>query len=202
MNIRNPWEKAYQENKFKITTLSPSIIVNRHKNLLNKGDFVLDIGCGNGRNSAFLASWGCIVDSFDVADLGWVNKLSEKLKKNITFIKSDILSFNFKPDFYKAFIVTRIIQYIDRKELVYLFDKIHTSLKPDGFVLLNYNTEGGIFNRKEINVPKYLHSVKEVEKILKTKFNKIVISLGSAKSQSVNYSDDIKAYDLFITGKK
>ena len=79
MTAKHPWEKTYKEGRFKITTLSPSVIVNRYNHLLKSGDRVLDVGSGNGRNSIFLASLGCAVDSFDVADLKWMEKLSKKI---------------------------------------------------------------------------------------------------------------------------
>ena len=68
---RHKWEQAWNDKKFEIRTLIPSILVSKYAEKLQLGDRVLDIGCGNGRNSIFLAENGCEVECFDVMDLKW-----------------------------------------------------------------------------------------------------------------------------------
>ena len=69
------WEQAWEDQKFKLVTSKPSVIVERYKDNFLPGDFVLDVGCGNGRNSIYLAGLGCHVDCFDVADTNWTSSL-------------------------------------------------------------------------------------------------------------------------------
>ncbi len=140
---KHSWEKAWESKRFEIKTLVPSVIVERHKDKFLDGDFVLDVGSGNGRNSIYLASLGCKVDSFDVSDMGWTDSLNSELKEKISFMKSDVMGYPYTVDKYKAVVMARVIQYLNREELDYLLDKAVSSLKDDGFLLLSYTSQGG-----------------------------------------------------------
>lgn len=196
------WEKAWSEEKFKIDTLTPSIIVKRHTDKFAPGDFVLDIGSGNGRNSIYLAKIDCRVDCFDVADLGWTHYLEPNLKKKINFKKNDISKYKFVHKKYKAIVVARVIQYLNESELSILCEKINFSLKSDGFLLMSFNTKGGIFDKKDINVYKHQYTKEEVKNILSKYFRQVVLTSGSKMSRHVNYNSTIKSYDVFATGLK
>ncbi len=193
------WEEAYNNKSFKITTLSPSVLVGRYKHLLQEGDYVLDVGCGNGRNALFLSSIGCFIDSFDVADLDW---LDSSTYKKINFQKSTVLDFDYKNDTYHCIVIARVIQYLNKEELLYLFKKIKDSLNKRGFLLLSFSSEGGIFNKETITVPKFHYKVDEIEVLLRELFNEIVITKGSTKNLHVNYTEDVVSYDIFATNIK
>jgi len=197
---KHSWEKAWEEEKFKIITLKPSVVVERYKDNFLQGDFVLDVGCGNGRNAIYLAGLGCNVDCFDVADTKFTESLNPELKRKINFVKTDTIKYPYVTEKYKAVVVTRVLQYLNENELLDLFQKILISLKPCGFILMSFNTQGGIFERKEIDVPKYRYSIEKIEKILKDIFKKVTITKGSAQSQSVNYEGKIKSYDIYAGG--
>lgn len=197
---KHPWEKAWSNKKFKITTLKPSIIVEKHINKLFPGDAVLDVGSGNGRNSIYLASLGCKVDSFDVSDIKWIESLASKIKDNISFTKSSILDYYYSVDKYKAIIITRVVQYLNKEELIYLLDRVASSLTNDGFLLLSYSNQGGIFNRDEINVPKYHYDIEEITSMLKDRFETIEITKGANINTHVNYNDKIISYDIYAAG--
>lgn len=198
---KHPWEKTYEQKDFEITTNKASIIVERYKDNFQPGDNVLDIGCGNGRNSIFLSSLGCNVDSFDIANLQWIDKLPQEIKEKINFSQNNVSSFEYKANKYDSIVVTRVIQYLNKEELKKLIDNIHTSLNSSGFILLSFNSQGGIFNQKSIEVPKYKYSIDEIKQLIKQKFKEVVVYDGARQSQSVNYEDEIKSYDIFITNK-
>lgn len=196
---KHKWEKAWEEKKFKIDTFIPSILVSKYEKLLNLGDKVLDIGCGNGRNSIYLANKGYKVDCFDIADLDWFKKIPQKTQENINFNKSNILKYQYRATQYRVIIITRVIQYLNNKELHFLLEKIKFSIRPDGFLLLSYNTKGGIFNKKDIDVPKYSYPIEDIKILLKTIFKKVIIKEGGKKSRHVNYNDDILSFDIFAS---
>lgn len=194
---RHQWEKAWAEKKFQIVTLEPSVLVKKYNDTLSPGDLVLDIGCGNGRNSIFLAQKGCVVEAMDVADVGWYDGLSPETKNKIAFTRLNIRDFNFRPQRYKAVVVARVIQYLNNDELDFLLEKIVDSLQSDGFMLLSYTATGGIFDRGDIDVPKYHHKIGDVKEKLAKYFSKIIVTNGDKKSSKVNYSGQIKSYDVW-----
>lgn len=198
----HPWESAYNKETFEIKTNKPSVIIEKYRDKFQIGDKVLDIGCGNGRNSRFLASLGCEVDCFDVKNLNWTENLSEGLRNKIHFSKEDINSFDYKKEKYKSIILARIIQYLSEEELKNLISKLHLSLTNTGFILMSFTSSGGIFDRKEIEVPKYQYTIEQVKNLLSEKFEKVLVFEGSNKSQNVNYSEEAKTYDIFIADKK
>lgn len=196
---KHRWEQAWEDKKFEIKTLIPSILVSKYVEKLQPEDRVLDVGCGNGRNSIFLARRGCKMDCFDVMDLKWIEKLPDELENKIHFLKSTILKYPYKASQYQAIILARVIQYLNHNELSFLFKKIKESLRLDGFLLLSYNTKGGIFNRKEIDVSTYSYPIEQIVDMLKTIFKNVIVTEGSKTSKHVNYSDEILTFDIYAS---
>ncbi len=196
---KHKWEQAWEDKTFEIKTLIPSILVSKYTKDLKSEDHVLDVGCGNARNSIFLVKQGCNVECFDVMDLEWIEKLPTALQNKIQFQKSNVLEYSYNVSHYKAIIVTRVIQYLNSEELSFLFQKIHKGLKPDGFLLLSYTMEGGIFNKKEIDVPTHVHPIESVERTLKKIFKKVIIAEGGKTSRHVNYSSEVLTYDIYAS---
>lgn len=196
---KHKWETAWKDKKFNIGTSVPSILVSKHEGLLKDGDRILDIGCGNGRNSIYLANKGYEVDCFDVVDLDWLKNSSHKIQKKINFRKSNFLEYPYKASQYRVIIVARVIQYLRKEELTSLLEKIKHSIRPDGFLLLSYNTKGGIFNKEDIDVPKYSYPIENIEVLLKSIFKNIIVTEGSKISRHVNYNDEILTFDIYAS---
>jgi len=193
------WEKAYKQGKFAVTTRKPSVIVKINGKLFSSGDKVLDIGCGNGRNAIFLAEKGCDVNAIDIADIDWVNCLSNSIKKYIHFKKINLNDFKWNKK-YDGIILTRVIQYLSSDELIDLVKNIHANLTDRGIFLLNFTSKGGIRNRSEINVPKFSHDIKEVKKLLEKYFADLQISHGATHSIHVGYDEPIESHDIKCSG--
>jgi SAM-dependent methyltransferase len=196
---KHKWEQVWKDKKFYIRTFTPSILVSKYAEKLQLGDCVLDVGCGNGRNSIFLAKQGCEVECFDVIDLPWKEELSADLQNKIHFQKATILEYSYKASQYQGIILSRIIQYLNVEELLFLIQKIKEGLKPNGFLLLSYNTKGGIFNRKEIDVSTYSYPIEKIEKLLRGIFKDVIVTEGSRVSKHVNYTDNIMTFDIYAS---
>lgn len=75
-----------------------------------------------------------------------------------------------------------------------------SSLTDDGFLLLSYSSQGGIFNRDEIDVPKYRYDIEEITSMLKDRFKIIEITKGSNINTHVNYNGETTSYDIYAAG--
>lgn len=193
------WERAYNEKKFSIKTDEPSLLVNEVLSCLKPNSRILDLGCGNGRNSIFLAKGGHQVDAIDVADLEFMKNIPEEIKKKINFSKGSVLR-EFNPDSYNLVIAARLLQYLSPNEVKLLIASIAPSIIDGGKLLISYNTAGGIFDRKDIQVEKYSHSIDCIETVLKENaFKNIDIRQGGNMSKYVPYEGPIKTFDIIAT---
>ena len=61
------------------------------QNIVKKGTHVLDLGCGFGRNSNWLANQGAVVDAINIneEELNEARKRASELNVNVNYVKSD-----------------------------------------------------------------------------------------------------------------
>lgn len=172
-------------------TSNPSQVVKTAEVLIPKNAKVLDLGCGGGRNSVYLALKGHNVTAIDVADLGW----SEGLE-NVNFIKGSVLEEVF-PNNIDLIIMARLIAYLSFDELEALLNKCTRSLKQGGRLAFSYVVNGGIFTQNQIKVPKYKHELQKVKELLgEIGFKIIFCKSGGTKSKYVNFDAQIESYDI------
>lgn len=193
------WERAYKENKFYINTEKPSLLVNEIAPSLKENSNVLDLGCGGGRNSIFLAKLGHNVEAIDIANLEFTSKIPEDIQKRISFSKGSVLR-EFKPHAYDLIIAARLLQYLSLNEVQSLIAALASSIVNGGKLLISYNTAGGIFEKDDIQVEKYSHPIVYIETILRENaFKKIDVRKGGNMSKYVPYKGLIKTFDIIAS---
>jgi SAM-dependent methyltransferase len=101
-----------------------SEILKKNLHLAKKGR-ALDIACGMGRNTHYLAEHGFDVDAVDLSDYA-LSKVKEM--DAITKIEADLDSYEFEIEAYDLILK---INYLDRK----MFPKIITALKKGGLFI-------------------------------------------------------------------
>lgn len=116
------WDAKYLENP---GDSDPSKILKKYWNLSALGN-ALDIACGNGRNSIFLADKGFAVDAVDISTVA-THGLAER-NRNINVICKDLDTWNIPKNRYEMIVNTR---FLDRR----LFPMIKSGLKPLGVLI-------------------------------------------------------------------
>ena len=151
------WNKKYQEiPKLLEDRLQSEKLTNIIK--YTKDKKALDVACGSGRNSLFLAKQGFIVDSLDISEVA-LKALDSKNHQNITTKQVDLEEYCFDENSYDLIIMTN---FLDRT----IIPKLKTALKKDGILFIEtymFHDE----NEKPPSNPDFL--LKEAE--LKTFFD-------------------------------
>lgn len=147
MNEKKRWDDFFSQlpNDHPLATALPDEhLYDYLKNRRVSIGQALDIGCGNGRNSAFLAANGFNVDAIDISSeaLAMAKELSEKRNTNISFACSSLLDFDFKYEFYDLAYDFGCLHHIHPHRRPQYIEKIKSCLKPKAFFAL------GTFNQK------------------------------------------------------
>lgn len=116
------WDARY---RIKMGSLAPSKVLEKYHSHTKPGR-ALDIACGNGRNSLFLAQKGFVVDALDVSPVAI--KAVNKLHDNICARCLDLDEWSVPADYYDLIVN---IRYLNR----HLFSTIPYGLKPGGLLI-------------------------------------------------------------------
>ena len=115
------WNKRYKEKPFR-TWVEP--LLEKYVDIANVG-YALDIACGEGRNTHFLAEKGFEVDAVDLSDYA----LSQvKDDSRIHKIEADLDFYTLEKNKYDLVVN---INYLNRR----FFHQIKEALKPEGVVI-------------------------------------------------------------------
>jgi tellurite methyltransferase len=112
--MNNPYDKRYDQDSF-YWGFRPSSTCYRVLKLLppSKSLRLLDVGCGEGRNSVFFARCGYNVTAFDLSPKGIekTNKFSDKFNVSINVFKADLLKYRLEES-YDIIFSTGVFHYI------------------------------------------------------------------------------------------
>ena len=100
---------------------------------------LLDLGCGDGRDSIFFAKQGYEVTAVDVSPIALQilqKKIDEENIKNIRVMEQDILNIEFPENSFDIIYAHLSLQYFLDKETTEVFKNIHKILKKGGFLFI------------------------------------------------------------------
>lgn len=100
---------------------------------------LIDLGCGNGRDSLFFARKGLHVTAadFSESDLDQLRKLVEKKKlANIEVVRQDITRLKFEPNSFDVIYAHLSLHYFTDKATKRIFNQLHSLLKKDGLLFV------------------------------------------------------------------
>ncbi len=135
------WESEYL-NKEKSTFGKPSKEVEDIVPFLVKDAKVLDVGCGDGRHSLYLAALGFQVDAFDISEnaIEKLNFLKERNDLNINTYVCDVSEFEFRYK-YDLIIIHGVLQFIEREKQPKIIELLKNWTNKNGYHIVALFTD-------------------------------------------------------------
>lgn len=128
MDAQQKWDAIYTKRHDEVPTVS--LVLEQNQHLLPKTGLVLDLACGLGGNSLFLAGKGLKVDSWDISSVA-ISQLDKKALVNIQTQQRDVIA---NPPEAQTYDVIVVSHFLVRD----MADVITEALKPGG--VLFYQT--------------------------------------------------------------
>lgn len=128
------WNNYYQENR---DIKHPSLFAQEIEPLLGKSKNILELGCGNGRDSLYFAKKGLNVTAIDASD-GVIQKLKmENDEDNICFICDDFVSSSAIYSGQYDYVYSRFtLHAINREQEIEVLNNVHKVLKDGGYFFI------------------------------------------------------------------
>ena len=129
-DLKNKWDDIYRQRTG--TTPEPALMLSRYSHLLPQQGVALDLACGLGGNTFFLAQRGFQVDAWDISEIAIEHiKRNTPVPTNTHALATNISDTALALNHYDVITVSR---FLDRQ----LVSSIMAALKPGG--LLFYQT--------------------------------------------------------------
>ncbi|MCB4743001.1 MAG: methyltransferase domain-containing protein [Sulfurovum sp.] len=160
---RQKWNKKYHQKPQLLEERSPSSLVVDYYTA-SSGTEALDVACGGGRHTLFLAKKGFHVDAVDISDVALDALTQKSTLLPITPIKADLETFMPVNKKYDLVIMTN---YLDRV----LISQISTTLKKGALFIVETYMEDSRNEKKDSN-PDFLLKKEELKHLFpKTSFD-------------------------------
>jgi malonyl-CoA O-methyltransferase len=163
----NEWSESYDDNLNLTRDLDQQVT----QEILGTQQFesILEIGCGTGKNTAFLAQIGSHVHALDFS-LGMIEKAKEKVKaENVRFEMADITQrWPCEDESYNLITCNLVLEHIEN--LLHIFSEAARTLQPNGKFFINelhpfkqYHGTKARFERSDqtIEVDAFVHHISD-----------------------------------------
>ncbi len=159
---RKKWNKKYKEKPALLEERPPSPMVAEYA-LRANGRNAIDLACGNGRNTLFLANNGFHVDAVDISAVALDNLQNKIDTLDVTLIENDLDTFTPRSGCYDLAVMTN---YLDRDLIVRTAD----ALKEGGvYIVETYMAHPE--NEKKSSNPVFLLDKEELLSLFDDRFH-------------------------------
>lgn len=166
-NAYNEWSVTYDSDENLTRDLDWRVTRELLGNL--QFDSILELGCGTGKNTVFLAQIGSVVHAVDFSQ-GMIEKAREKLQAdNVHFALMDMTQpWDFEPGFFDLITCNLVLEHI--QDLNFVFREAARVLQPNGYFFINelhpfrqYDGKKARFQRHEatVEVDAFVHHISD-----------------------------------------
>lgn len=166
-NAYNEWSGTYDNDENLTRDLDQRVTIELLGNL--HFDSILELGCGTGKNTKFLAQIGSVVHAVDFSQ-GMIEKAKEKVQaENVHFSILDITQhWDFEDGFFDLISCNLVLEHI--QDLSRVFSEAARVLQPNGYFFINelhpfrqYNGKKARFyrNDEQVEVDAFLHHISD-----------------------------------------
>lgn len=130
------WSKRFTTEDFIFGT-EPNTWLREHASAWQRGQRVLCVADGEGRNSVWLAQQGLVVDAYDIADVGVAKarRLAQAQGVQVNYSVADCDAFDYGEARYDG-VAAIFVQFADPAMRARMFENIKRCLKPGGVLIL------------------------------------------------------------------
>ena len=124
------------------------------RNLIKKGDKVLDLCSGDGFYTyLFLSELASSVDAIDISSENIKNSLKKYNRENINYINADLIKYNLKKNNYDVIVWSEGIAYFNDSDRKIIYKNIINSLKAKGLLYIRTPLEiSQTYSANQVNV--------------------------------------------------
>lgn len=142
------WNRVYKEgSQLWEPKDGPSKSVQEFIRYLKEGDKILDLGCGSGRDSIFLAKQGYDVWGIDISKEA-IKKAKENFQaKNLHFLVANAENLPFEDEFFDAIYSRWVLQFVPLKKAA---SEIFRVLKNNGIAFIAFLLNTKIIATREL----------------------------------------------------
>ncbi len=200
------WEPVYKEKGDLYTNLEPKII--RYAKIFKKNKYkrILDLGCGTGRNTIYLAQQGFSVYALDASKTGVAITKKKAQKLGLTNIKyrvADMKKTHYPNNYFDAIMCIFVLSHGLLKDNENAVKEIYRILKPNGmFITEVMSTKDKTCGKgKKIEENTYLGGTKDDPHMMhhyftKKEINRILSKFTKFKISPKVYFGAVKAFDI------
>lgn len=166
-NAYNEWSGTYDSDENLTRDLDRRVTMELLGNL--QFDSILEIGCGTGKNTVFLAQIGSVVHAVDFSQ-GMIEKAKEKVQAdNVHFALMDVNQpWDFASEFFDLITCNLVLEHVE--DLNFVFRESARVLQPNGYFFVDelhpfrqYDGKKARFTRNEeqIQVNAFTHHISD-----------------------------------------
>lgn len=163
------YDSRYSKKEFYWGMKPHNLVVDSIQHLPSNAK-VLDLGCGEGKDSFFLAKNNFDVTAIDFSEEGIkkLNKFAKKEKLNIKADVSDVETYLQDCGEFDAIFAMDVLQFIDQKNIFNVIKKIQSRTKPEGLnVIASFVAENPRQKKMILSKGRYFFDEGELKKLYK-----------------------------------